>query len=405
MGREVPLGRLATYLTSSALHPTIEGDNGVGKTSLVAVAGYRLRTDFEEGRTNQALLPLPRAFQLTKDDTAATLAERVFYSVAAAFITNASLLGSRGYEIPDVADVNKWLNSPLFYTVSGGVQVLGSGGEFSRGSEPNTSVGFGSTGFASTVSRWLSQTFPTRESGGFICVIDNLELLETSQAARSLLESMRDSVLDLPGLRWVLCGARGIVRTGAASQRLEGRLAEPMELLPIDDREIPQVIESRIEVFKNRADAVPPVGPEGFRYIYDVLNRNLRNALKFCEDFSFWLYENPRELKQTSSYFDLLEVWLTEQADRYNEATSLGNRAWEVFDGIAESGGSASPSDYASFGFASSMAMRPHVKALEDANLVQSTVDDSDRRRKTIVITPRGWLVKYSRSGYQRPGY
>jgi DNA-binding MarR family transcriptional regulator len=46
------------------------------------------------------------------------------------------------------------------------------------------------------------------------------------------------------------------------------------------------------------------------------------------------------------------------------------------------------------------MAMRPHVKDLEEANLVISSVLDDDQRRKHIALTSRGWLVHYQRSGY-----
>ena len=41
--------------------------------------------------------------------------------------------------------------------------------------------------------------------------------------------------------------------------------------------------------------------------------------------------------------------------------------------------------------------MRPFVKQLEDANLVHSTIDESDQSRRTIVVTANGWLVHYKR--------
>lgn len=43
------------------------------------------------------------------------------------------------------------------------------------------------------------------------------------------------------------------------------------------------------------------------------------------------------------------------------------------------------------------------MKQLEDANLVDSTIDESDSRRRTIVVTSNGWLVNYKRTGYQEP--
>jgi len=403
VGREAELRQLTTLLTSSTLHPAIEGDNGVGKTSLVSVAGYRLASNFSLGLTEEALIPLDKPYQLMASDDVTSFATRVLYDIANAFIEHGELLRRRGLVAPDTSDINQWLNSPIFRSTGGGISVLGSGIDASRGSEPNTSTGFTQTGFISTVTRWLREAFPTRQSGGFICVIDNLELLETSQAARSLLESMRDSVLDLHGIRWVVCGARGIMRTAASSPRLEGRLSEPLEIAPIGDSSATEVVARRIEVFRRDPEAQAPVGPLGFKHIYDILNRNLRNTLKFCEDFAIWLYNNQPDDRSDENYLNLLEVWLTEKADAYNEATRVGDRAWQLFDRIASVGGSVSPSDYREYDFNSLPAMRPHIKALEDANLLRSTVDDTDKRRKTITITPRGWLVRYARSGYHVP--
>jgi hypothetical protein len=96
----------------------------------------------------------------------------------------------------------------------------------------------------------------------------------------------------------------------------------------------------------------------------------------------------------------LLEIYLAEISERYTQDTTASPRAWAVFDHLVEFGGSTSPGDFADFDFESNQAMRPHVKNLEDANLVTSAVDDTDRRRKTIVIAPRGWFVQYHRSGY-----
>jgi DNA-binding MarR family transcriptional regulator len=74
-----------------------------------------------------------------------------------------------------------------------------------------------------------------------------------------------------------------------------------------------------------------------------------------------------------------------------------------VFDGIVDMGGSASPSDFEALGFESTQAFRGQVKALEDAQLVESSVDDSDKRRRLIEVTSRGWIVRYQRSGYELP--
>lgn len=403
VGRDKALRSLMSAITSSALHPTIEGDNGVGKTSLVSVAGYRLHRAFSDGETGQALIPLGQTFQLTGTDTAETFAAMVYYAVAQGFIDHGDELKQRGFDVPDTGDVNHWLNSPIFTTTGGAVNVLGSGGEFMRGSEPNSGSGFADAGFAAAVRKWLAAAFPDLQAGAFVCVIDNLELLETSKAARTLLESMRDGVLAAPGIRWVLCGARGIMRTSAASQRLEGRLREPMDLAALPDVDVAEVMRRRIEVFGVGDRVVAPVGPKGFTYVYELLNRNLRNALKYCEDFAFWLYENEPDVTDEDEIFNFFEVWLTSQADAANSATTLTPKAWEVFDGIVSRGGSISPSDHPKFGFKDMATMRPYIKALEEAQLVMSLIDESDKRRRTIGVTSRGWLVNYARSSYEVP--
>ena len=97
----------------------------------------------------------------------------------------------------------------------------------------------------------------------------------------------------------------------------------------------------------------------------------------------------------------MLEVWLAEQADRYEEDTkSITKAGWGFFGALLARGGSCSPGDFAQFGFKSQQVMRPYVKQLEDANLVHSAIDESDQRRRTIVVTSNGWLVHYKRSGY-----
>jgi hypothetical protein len=226
------------------------------------------------------------------------------------------------------------------------------------------------------IDTWLRQLFPSNQSGGFICVIDNLELLETTQHARGLLEAIRDPLLNRRGLRWILCGARGIVRTSVSSPRLEGRLAEPLEILPISDEYVAAAVKRRIELCGLGDFAVPPVGPDTFQYLYDVLHRNLRNAFKYADDFSHWLFNENAVSGDADEYHELFQAWLTEQADVHLNQTNIGNRAWKVFDDLAMRGGWCSPSDFNKFGFNSMTAMRPHIRALEDENLVSMSLND-----------------------------
>jgi hypothetical protein len=404
VGRHHELRRIVRGITSADTVPTIEGDNGVGKTSLVSVAAYTLREQFRASETSQVFIPLEEPFQLIPGGSLDEFRRRVYYAVARAFIQHGGTLKGAGLEVPQYQDVESWLGSPVVKGGTGGVSVLGSGANAGRSRAINVGEGFRDEGFQTTIDGWLRACFPAREQGGFLCLIDNLELLETSQAARAQLEALRDSLINRPGLRWILCGARGIVRSAASSPRIHGVLSEPIELGPISDADIAEVVRRRIDAFAMSADAYVPVDANGFHHIYRTLNRNLRDSLKYCEDFALWLDHEDEQPESEDDKLRLLEVWMAQQAEQYLEATdNVKPRAWEVFDDLASDGGTCSPSDHELFGFNSPMAMRPHVKDLEEANLLISSVSDTDQRRKHIALTSRGWLVNYQRSGYQAP--
>lgn len=88
VGRDSELTRLVQYISSSDTHPTLEGANGVGKTSLVAVAGYKLHQSWMRGESGQAIIPLRAPFQLTADINAGEFKKQVLYQVAQAFINH-----------------------------------------------------------------------------------------------------------------------------------------------------------------------------------------------------------------------------------------------------------------------------------------------------------------------------
>jgi len=171
-------------------------------------------------------------------------------------------------------------------------------------------------------------------------------------------------------------------------------LAKPMRVEPLPVNKLDGLIERRVCEYELKSGSgKPPVEQDGFIHIFRVCNDNLRIALKFCSDFSEWLLDSGQANANSTEKFQLLEVWLAEEAQEFLEDTKLTPKPWEVFDKIVAMGGSIAPSDHEKFGYETPMAMRPQIKTLEDAGLVESTIDETDQRRRTIALTPKGWLI------------
>ncbi|WP_156816296.1 hypothetical protein [Oceanibaculum indicum] len=396
VGRSNEVTRIKSRISGFRTVLTLEGPNGVGKTSLVLVSGHQLQKE-SEGRGKSSYLLLPEPVQFTQEDTAVDFKRKVYSKIASHFIANERDLRSRLDLQFSLGPLRAWLENPLNF--EGSISIAGFGG--GGGRTPNESTGFDVHGFFTLVDRLLQASFTN--DGGIICVLDNLEILNTSQLARQRLETLRDDLFAKHGLKWVVCGARGIVRSVASSPRLQGRLLEPIEVNPLDGHSIDQLIASRVAEFRTRPDSIPPVGADSFKYVFKILNNNLRDSLKYSGDFAAWLDENQRYNETASSLDDLFQVWLADQSERYFTTINVPPRAWQLFDDICEKGGSISPSDYEDFGFNSPQHMRGQVAKLEQADLVVSELDDTDHRRKTISVQAKGWLLRHHRTGYRPP--
>ncbi len=279
---------------------------------------------------------------------------------------------------------------------------FGASGAISR--SVNTGQGFALGGLETHLREMLSAIFPTPRSGAFVCVLDNLELLDTSEKARATLEELRDGVLAFPGVKWVLCGAKGILRSVVSTPRLQGKLLTPLELTPLRPEVVAEVVSRRLELYKNRPDAYTPVEVDGFKRIYGIGNHNLRITLKYCEDFVFWCILNQNKPKTSEDKLQLIDAWFAYEAQEALTSTrGVTPCAWRLFDDVSERPDGCSPGDFSEFGFNNGPAMQPHLRSLEQANLIDSTTNDVDRRRKTINLTTRGWVVRYHRRDYQLP--
>lgn len=392
VGRERVTRKIIKGLQSSKKFVTVEGLNGVGKTSVINVSVFKSAADQVKSGEGPLFIPCRKSFQIKPNVSVADFKREVLLEICQTLIFSKDILPiPKGYtKAPTNNRLNRWINS-ITPTSGGGFSTPVGGFNFSG--NLNESDGFRDSGFEKAVVDWLQLIFPHEEEGAVVCVIDNLELLQTSQAAREQIEQLRDDLLALPGIRWVLCGALGIVQGVASSPRMAGYLQDLIEIKDLDIGCAQEIFKKRITIFKGPTEAKIPMKPEDFEFLFQVFRGNLRATLSECDNYC--LHVSDLEDDEVTLGPEEFKKWFLRRCQSAYEASKefLRPRAMEVFK-IACTKEAFSPSEYEDFGCSSSEALRPHVKDLETAGLVVSTQDDSDRRRRTVQVVPKGWLVR-----------
>jgi len=294
--------------------------------------------------------------------------------------------------------VNIWLNSPVLRQIEGQIAGFGLGG----GGQTNDAMGYVESGFIKQVTQWLESIFPDRATGGVVCVIDNLELLETSEMARRTIEALRDTLFTICGIRWVLCGAHGIIHSVVASPRLVGYLGEPVSIKRLRLQQAQAVFDARTQVFKDhlKAKQYLPLLSDDFHNLYMILGENLRQSLASANAYCLSIAEHGSSPETDDAKRERFNTWLKSNAKAITSSieNQLGPTALKLLRDVATlMSGEFTPSDFLALGFNSIAALRPHVKGLEDVGLVETAKDESDQRRRTITVTGKGWLVHWAR--------
>lgn len=396
VGREEDVARFTLHLSAPPRAVTVEGANGVGKTSLVNVAIFRSLKRYLQDGGGDLFVAAIEPLQLAEDQPLEEFLDTVYGLLARTLIQRAREIRQLGWNLPNTNSLNEWLNSPLIERLGGNLGPVG----IQRAAEVNDGVAYVRGGFRAEVRDWLGRVFPPGRGGGVVCLIDNLELLRTSARARQIVENLRDPLFGIPGVRWVFCGANGIARSVASSPRLEGYLHVPISVSSLSEASAREIFESRMDGYRGWGTQNAPYLPliaEDFVRLFDILGSNTRSTLRYADTYCLSVANADRMTdEQKGAAFN---QWLTaETRNAFEDCDAqVGGRAWQMFDHACQEMPDFGPGDYAAFGFQSSQAMVPHVASLEDNGLVVSAVDETDRRRRTISVTPKGWFVHMHR--------
>ena len=312
-GREKEENWLIQQLVSNNTIPLLVGDNGVGKTSIANVVAYKLKDKYNEGNVrffSLLLNHIPTNSPHFMDSFEKYLYGEVFNLL----FRNKDFLLTRGISQIEIQETYSELaaNQNPFW------------------------LGW-------KVKEWLAKCFNDPFGGGIICIIDNLENCGKALQVQKMLEIYRDTLFNIPGILWVLCGTKYAVNTAQLSPRLYGYIS-PLEIKPIQLTLAPELIKQRIEHYGNELSD-PPVSQTGFEFLYEIMNCQLRNALTLCVEFAEHLfYHKPQRDKDRLAE---LNKWIRQKSvllpARENE---ICDASWELFDSILSIGTELSNTEY-----------------------------------------------------------
>lgn len=425
IGRDDQVRLVAQRLHKHGKITCLDGHVGVGKTSLVNVATYECFQAFLRGETPQLLVPLNDSFQLSKDDNVNEFCERVFRKVANGLLSQREHLRNYSLSGSSFQHVDAWLNSPIIdhlNTSFGGTLGVGVPGVINASmtagtaasSQVNTGGGFSHEGLEQLIKSWLDQIFSVQGNGGVVCVIDNLELLESGATARRTLEALRDRLFNVNGLRWVFCGANGVVHSLAASPRLGSFLNTPIiEVKNITTDHIEPLVLARLAEFSNDAAATEnalPIRLEDLTTLYKIINFNLRDLLNLADEYCEHQLNIGKSRLTNEQKAARFGKWLDKAStESYRTLSSRTPQdAWIALD-VAMSDnfrGTFGIGDYGSFNSNSkiSISQSTFEKRLRDlvklgllSRSAEESSDDDGFKRDVFTVTAKGALVHYAR--------
>jgi hypothetical protein len=427
VGRDDDLHIVGRRLHKHGKITCLDGHVGVGKTSLVNVAAHKCFKAYLSGETPQLLIPSIDSYQLKKDGNVEQFIQEVFQGIAQTLLKNAETLKQQ-YDLTKEArtlhQLDAWLNSPVVQHLNdnfgvgasigapGFAQISINSGATKAG-QLNQSAGFAQNGFETLVRQLLDEIFSDQGNGGVVCIIDNIELLETGPVARRMLESLRDKLFNVRGLRWVFCGANGVIHSLASSPRLTAYLSTPLDIANIQPSALPNLIRARLAEFSTnvvKAEEDLPIEIEDLKDLYLLVNSNLRDLLGLADQFCEYCADTkiPKNSQEKQTRF---KKWLNKvTVDKYKNLQSrISEKAWAVLD-IAMSqqfNGTFGAADYSSFNSNSTESFKNNtfskwIRDLVKLGLLSKSFDDEQSeddgfKRDVYSVTANGALVHYAR--------
>jgi hypothetical protein len=428
IGRDDEVDKVARSLHKAGKITCLDGHVGVGKTSLVNVAAFKCYQAFLAGTTQQLLLPVSDPFQLSKEGDEDTFCEVVFRRVAQTLMSHRADLEGLDQLPTGVASLDAWMNSPIVEHINGAMGLTAGIGSpnaatlsatagTSSARQLNTSAGFSAQGFEELVKRWLREIFGERGHGGVVCIIDNLELLETGVQAKHTLEALRDRLFNVPGLRWVFCGANGVIPCLAASERLSAYLNSPIiDVAHIRPSHLQPLFEARLQEFAmDTADGAweqLPITLDDLESLYLIVNYNLRELFAKADEYCESIRDKNIAIQDEDHKRSRFKKWLDKATNEKYQVlkTRLPGDAFVILDLVMadEFQGTFGVGNFEALNQNSRVTIsertfKQRLKDMQKAGLITKNVDDESGAKRdgfsrdVYTVTATGAFVHYAR--------
>lgn len=390
--REKEVSKLIRRIQETENIPTLEGPNGVGKTSILNIALHRTFVHSKDNLEEPMFIPCRHPFQMAQDKSTEDFLDEIYLQIALTLIEQEEILRAPpGYvKAPTEERIRSYINSPIIrsYTAT----ILGHGGGVNAA--PNTGKGWEKVGFRAAVEGWLQLLFPSAEAGAVVCVIDNLELLHSSKAAKEVIEALRDTAFSIAGVKWILCGSSGVVRGIASSPRLVGWLQKPLNIKELREEVGGEVYDKRIEAFKKKEDAALPLTRSDFVTLFDMFNGNARFALDEASAFCTWAFDQIDDLGPLPR--DSFERWMTDELEtNYDEVfVYFSGSDGEVFQKICQLE-IFIPGDHDEAGVKDKSEFLDTLEKFRNFGLITSSLDQDGPEDAVYEISPKALKLQY----------
>ena len=131
IGRTAEVEKITRRLLTRGKIVTVEGSNGIGKTSINNVASYLAYSSYLNRELDQMLVPCEKTFQLTKDSDIDTFVDSVYLQLGITLLRYAEKLKESGRGTSLEGPIGAWLTSPTISSVRANLSVQGVGGIYS----------------------------------------------------------------------------------------------------------------------------------------------------------------------------------------------------------------------------------------------------------------------------------